>query len=164
MHEVYYALGWATMIYIYIYIYKIRQRRAQQKETKDLQILQGRHKGAIRINVDKWSRAQHKKLKWIKVQARLSRFLLNITLKHSLSLFDPLFHSPLTPWPCYIPNKAHVNQGMTNFAFEFGFWNGTRTRLWLLKKWRRSLEVCTCTFRLGTHGRCPKTIVIVGYI
>ena len=32
-----------------------------------------------------------------KVQARLSRFLLNITLKHSLSLFDPFFHIPLTP-------------------------------------------------------------------
>ena len=32
-----------------------------------------------------------------KVQATLSRFLLNITLKHSLSLSDPFFHSPLTP-------------------------------------------------------------------
>ena len=35
---------------------------------------------------------------------------------------------------CYKPNKAHVDQGMTNFAFKLGFGNETRSRLWLLKK------------------------------
>ena len=31
-----------------------------------------------------------------KVDARLSRLLLNVTLKHSLSISNPFFHSPLT--------------------------------------------------------------------
>ena len=37
------------------------------------------------------------KVEMNKVQAMLLRFLLNITLKHSLSLSNPFFHSPLTP-------------------------------------------------------------------
>ncbi|KAG5151146.1 hypothetical protein JHK84_027618 [Glycine max] len=42
---------------------------------------------------------------------------------------DLFYHSPLNIWPRYKPNKGHVDQGRTNFAFEFEFWNGTRTRL-----------------------------------
>jgi len=36
------------------------------------------------------------KVEMNKIQARLLGFLLNITLKHSLSLSNPFFHSPLT--------------------------------------------------------------------
>jgi len=46
---------------------------------------------------------------------------------------------------------------MTNFAFKFGFWNGTHTRLWLLKKIykkrkRESSRFHTWTFKKKTHS------------
>ena len=37
------------------------------------------------------------KVEMNKIQARLSKFLLNITLKQSLNQSKPFFHSPLTP-------------------------------------------------------------------
>jgi len=46
------------------------------------------------------------KVEMNKEQATLSRFLLNITGKHSLSLFDPFFDSPLTPDHVTSPIKA----------------------------------------------------------
>ena len=79
---------------------------------------------------------------WKKIQARLSRFLLNVTLKH--------FLSPLTPWPRNKPNKVHVDQEMIDFSFEFGFWNGTHT-LVIVNKKNKSLKVCTCTVEEETH-------------
>ena len=51
MHEVYQALGWATMMLRKESKKHICQRQVKKKETKDLQIFQGRHKSAIRINV-----------------------------------------------------------------------------------------------------------------
>jgi len=59
---------------------------------------------------------------------------------------------------------------MTNFAFEFGFWNGTRT-LVIVKKDLKEEEASRFALahlrskliRPGAHGRCPNTIVIVGY-
>ena len=64
---------------------------------------------------------------------------------------------------------------MTNFAFEFGFWNGTCTLvIEKIKNKKEEEEEEALRFvlahlrrrfiRPGTQGKCPKTIVIVGYI
>jgi len=82
----------------------------------------------------------------------VSRFLLNITFKHSLSLFDPFFHSLLTP--------DHVTSPITPMWIKE--WLilllslDSRTEpacFWLKKeKKRRSLKVCTCTFEKQTYS------------
>jgi len=53
---------------------------------------------------------------------------------------------------------------MTNFSFEFGFWNGTHT-LVIKKTSRLALaQLRRKLIRPGVHGGCPETIVIVRYI
>ena len=92
------ACNWATM--------KRKKKRKKKKppkasEGKERQRSPGFTRKAQKYNkgsMYKTKRAEsNSKVEMNKVRAMLLRFLLNVTLKHSLSLFNPFFHSPLTP-------------------------------------------------------------------
>ena len=113
-----------------------------------------------------------------KVQATLSRFLLNITLKHSLSLSDPFFHSPLTTDHITSPIKPMwIKEWLIlllswNSGMEPGenFWSTPNFSCDSWKKKRENPQGSALAHlrkkivRPRARGKYPKTIVIEGYI
>ena len=87
-----------------------------------------------------------------KVQVTISRFLLNITLKHSLSLFDPFFHSPLTLDHVTSPIKPMWIEEwlILLLSWDSGMEPAHGYDCWKGKK-KESLRFRTCTFKKKTH-------------
>ena len=79
-------------------IIKIRQRRAKKRETKDLQILQEIHKSA--------TKGLMFKTKGVEPNPKSMSNALKVLTQYN-------------PWPRYKPNKAHVDQRMTNLLLSW---------------------------------------------